>query len=187
MSKFILALALLPLLVNPVAAQQLQPTGNAYSDLVSKSCAYLKQRQDALEADYHLSDWPRWDWNQETGQLVFSRDGEPGLVADIQFVGDLSIKSNEWLWAWANPTIDDKLKVASRRVRLHGRKHSFSKLIRDRWPGTEVDGWEMTAVAAYLLKAKGAYRTPDESGLTYLLITDIRLVVKPPSPGKAAN
>jgi hypothetical protein len=37
-----------------------------------------------------------------------------------------------------------------------------------------VDGWEMTSVAAFLLKAKGAYRSPDERGFTFMILTDVR-------------
>jgi hypothetical protein len=34
--------------------------------------------------------------------------------------------------------------------------------------------WQMTAVSAFLLKAKGAYRSPDERGFTFMILTDVR-------------
>lgn len=33
---------------------------------------------------------------------------------------------------------------------------------------------EMTSITAYVLRAKGAYRTPRENGFTYLVFTGVR-------------
>ena len=32
----------------------------------------------------------------------------------------------------------------------------------------------MTSIAAYLLDAKGAYRTPDDNGFTFMIFTDVQ-------------
>ena len=37
----------------------------------------------------------------------------------------------------------------------------------------EVDGWEMTAISAYLLKAKGAYRVPTGKTFSFMLFMEI--------------
>ncbi len=44
------------------------------------------------------------------------------------------------------------------------------------WPAQEEDGWEMAAVAAYLLKAEGVYRSPGGHIFSFLLLTDVRWV-----------
>jgi len=41
-------------------------------------------------------------------------------------------------------------------------------------PADEHDGWGMTAVAAHLLEADGAYRTPGDNGFTYMLLSNVR-------------
>jgi hypothetical protein len=78
------------------------------------------------------------------------------------------------MWSWANSSLLESAKSRIREVRAYGDAHSFLKLACAYWDGGEVDGWEMTAIAAFLLKAKGAYRSPDERGSTFLVMTDIR-------------
>jgi hypothetical protein len=148
----------------------------AYVDLVTLAHEYLTARQDALREEYRIGDWQRWDWNQDTRQLVFSSDGQPRVVADIQFVGSVSTVSDTWLWAWANATVDPALCDRMADVRSYGERHGIEQLITAKWEGDERDGWEMTSISAYLLGSVGAYRTPAENGFTYMVITSIRWV-----------
>jgi hypothetical protein len=60
------------------------------------------------------------------------------------------------------------------KVREYEEAHSLLKLASAYWSADEEDGWQMTAVSAYLLKAKGAYRSPDERGFTFMVMTDVR-------------
>lgn len=59
------------------------------------------------------------------------------------------------------------------RVREYGKQNGIDRLAKDYWPANEVDGWEMTSVAGFILGAKGAYRTPDENGFIYMVIMDV--------------
>jgi hypothetical protein len=142
--------------------------------LVTAAHAYATARQEALRAEFKLGSWPRWDWDQDTGQLVFSAGGEPRIIADIQFVGSVSTESGTWLWSWANPYFDRAVTNDVREVRLLGEARGIAQLTTPKWPATETDGWEMTSITAYVLQAKGVYRTPTEKGFTYLVITSIR-------------
>src|SRR5262245_16990903 len=67
-----------------------------YEHYVHQACAELQRRQDELNATYKLSTWPRYDWKQDTGELVFSEAGVPKVVAHIQFVGSFSKTSRTW-------------------------------------------------------------------------------------------
>jgi hypothetical protein len=146
----------------------------ALARLLESSIPYLQARQKELEVQYRISRYPRYDWYQETAELVFSDKGKPVVVADIQFVGSVSTRSGSWMWSWANGSLLESAKSKIRRVRTYGDTHSILKLACGYWDADEADGWEMTAISAFLLKAKGAYRSPDESGFTFLLMTGIR-------------
>lgn len=148
----------------------------AFAALVQESMTYLQSRQDRLFAEYHLGDYGRYDWDQETGVLSFSREGHVALVADFQMVGSTSTMSNTWLWSWANPSIDERVKHRLRDVRKFGDHHRYLKLSCAKWAAEEVDGWEMTSIAARILGAEGAYRTPDEHGCSFLVLSNIRMV-----------
>jgi hypothetical protein len=60
-------------------------------------------------------------------------------------------------------------------VREFGERRQFEKLSSRKWTADEVDGWEMTSIAAYLLKAKGGYRvkTNNDSLFQYFIFKEI--------------
>ncbi|SHI61177.1 hypothetical protein SAMN02745181_0496 [Rubritalea squalenifaciens DSM 18772] len=145
-----------------------------FDELSKESYEYLQAKQTEAQERFDLGAYERYDWNQEKMQLVWSDAGVPKVVADIQFVGSISTKSNTWLWSWANPTVLDQLSKDMVTVRDFGRTHGLEKLTNEKWPAEEVDGWEMTAIAAKILKAKGAYRSPANDGFTFMIFTDIQ-------------
>ena len=59
-------------------------------------------------------------------------------------------------------------------VKRYGEAHGIEKLTTDTWAAEEVDGWEMTAIAAYVLQAQGAYRSPKSNGFTFMVFTGLR-------------
>jgi uncharacterized protein DUF6882 len=146
----------------------------AFDDLVTDAVTYLQARQDDLVAQYRIGSYPRYDWNQDTGQLVFSRDGRAQVVADIQFVGSIATDRKNWMWSWANPSLSEAVKREARRVRSYGDEHRHLKLAAACWAGEETDGWEMTAITAYLLGATGAYRSPDDRGFVFMVLTAVQ-------------
>jgi len=105
---------------------------------------------------------------------VFSHKGTPVVIADVQFVGGFSTHSNTWMWSWANVSFLEPVKSKIREVRAYGDQHRLIKLASAYWGATEQDGWDMTAISAFLLGAKGGYRSPHEHGFTFMIMTDVR-------------
>ena len=144
-----------------------------WDEFVSDANDYLDECSAYLEENFDIGHHDRFDWNQNNGTLIFSNDGVPTVMAKIQFVGSISLESNTWLWAWANDTVLDNVVDQMHVVREYGEDHDFEALYLEQWDGNEDDGWEMAAITAYLLEAEGAYRSSDEYGHTYMVITDI--------------
>jgi hypothetical protein len=117
-----------------------------------------------------LLEYKNWYYDQPTGKLTFSDDGIIKLIIDYEAVGSVSKKTNTWLWGWANPHLEDKVKTEIGKVRDYGLKCKLSKLCDPKWDAEEVDGWEMTAIAAFLLQAKGAYRIPHAENDLYSFV-----------------
>jgi hypothetical protein len=88
-------------------------------------------------------------------------------------VGSISKVSGTWLWAWANASVLPNMKEQIEDVRRFGELHGLRELTTPKWNATEADGWAMTAVTAKLLQAKGAYRSPDQTGFSFFVFTDI--------------
>jgi hypothetical protein len=146
--------------------------GEAWDELVSDCHQALHEKQDALSREYEISKHKRWDWDQETAELVFSNDGVVAVRCRIVFIGSVSTKSNTWLWSWANYSLDESVRSPMDKVRVFGVEKDFPKLFVPKWQADEVDGWEMAGIAVSVLNAKGVYRTPTEYGFTYLAILD---------------
>ena len=147
---------------------------DAFAQLMRDAVAYLDVAQSAMREHFRLGDYDRYHWDQDTGELVFSSAGTPKVVAAIQFVGSLSTRSNTWLWSWANKSYLESVRREVRKVRKIGDERRFMKLAAARWPATEADGWDMTAVTAYLLRAQGVYRSPGDTGFTFMVMTDVK-------------
>lgn len=141
-----------------------------FTNLVTSSFEYLQEIQDAFMNTYKIGDHERWDWYQETGKLIFSHDGEPMLECEIDFVGTVSTASDTWMWAWANNALTEKIKANSRLIREIGDEKHFLKLASAHWAADEVDGWEMTAIMAKVIRSIGAYRTPSDNGFVYMIV-----------------
>lgn len=146
----------------------------SWQDFVEGCRADLQRKQDALAANFDVWKHERWDWNQASGEIVFSNGGVPAVIATIAFVGSLSTRSNTWLWSWANDSLDPAVVGRMASVRDVGEALNRPRLSVPKWPADEHDGWDMTAVAAHVLEADGAYRTPTGSGFLYMTLSDVR-------------
>jgi hypothetical protein len=61
-------------------------------------------------------------------------------------------------------------------VRAFGELENLPELTQAKRPTDEHMGWEMTAIAAKVLGAKGAYRCPGENGLVYVIYSSLAFV-----------
>jgi hypothetical protein len=130
----------------------------------------LMAKTERLKESHKLGSWPRFDFAPEAGTLTFSDENGPQVIAEVQVVG--SINSATWLWSWANPTWDDYCAGDMQRVRQFGEENGIGELTSGCLEDDDLNqlGWEMTAVAARLLGAVGAYRPPDDSGRALFVV-----------------
>lgn len=140
----------------------------------AECCSDLQRKQDLLIDEFRLDEHERWDWDQESRELVFSNDGVPAVVARIAFVGSLSTRSDTWLWAWANFSLLESVRTAVQAVRKYGEEHGFPWLTVPLWPAEVGDAWSMAAITTHVLEARGVYRTSRENGFTFMVLQDVR-------------
>ncbi|MGH9867241.1 MAG: DUF6882 domain-containing protein [Candidatus Polarisedimenticolia bacterium] len=145
-----------------------------FRKLLLESGAYICARQEELADRYGVGSYQRYDWDQDEGTIVFSTDGVPHLVATFHFVGSVATKAKTWLWSWANCSLSCKVSDRLREVKAYGERHHLAPLTEPYWSADEMNGSEMTAISAYLLKAQGAYRVAFDHGFLYMILTDIR-------------
>lgn len=147
-----------------------------WRSFVSMCCTELQEKNSAISKEYLLGKHKRYDWDQANGELVFSNDGVPAVIAKIDFIGSFSTKSGTWLWAWANFSLLENIRQQVEMVRDFGVAQGFPWLTTAKWIAEEADGWDMSAIAAHILRAKGVYRSPHDSGSTFMVIRELRNV-----------
>jgi hypothetical protein len=145
-------------------------------DFLRQANWFMRGQMDQNQKDFNLGSYTRFDWHQWRGELVFSSGGVPKVVARIQVTGTLSTKAKSWFWSWANAGIFDAVRSSARKTREFGIEHGVLRLMQPRWAAQDKDAWDMTAAAAKITDAKGAFRCPAADGFTYMVFTDIRAV-----------
>ena len=145
-----------------------------WDQFVATAVEYLCARQDRFSVEFELDSWERYDYDQEEGTIKFSSFGKVGVIADIQVVGSTSKSGGTWLWSSNNESILPQCKGGLDVVRTLGDRHGYQRLVTDKWPADEQDGWEMAAVASFVLGSEGAYRVPDDNGALFLVLHNLR-------------
>src|SRR5579864_4700912 len=144
-------------------------TPERYSEFRHEAIHELIHLNELRNQEFNLSGWPRWDYELGHGTLTFSEEGVPKVLATIQAIGNTSISGGTWMWAWANRSLPASVIQAVLEVRAFGETESVAELTQAELPDDESLGWAMTAIAAKVLKAKGAYRCPGENGFLYVV------------------
>lgn len=146
----------------------------------------LERLNDQCRATFKISSWERYDYDLDRGTLTFSQDGVPRVVASILVVGTTSGSAGNWLWSWANGYIPEQVSEPVKKVRDFGIAENIMELADSYVPDDEHIGWELTAMAARIMNAKGAYRCPRNNGFIYLMMMDLGFAeVATPANGKS--
>src|SRR5215831_4209353 len=133
-------------------------TPDQFSEFRHAAVHELMRLNEHCAEEFQISSWPRWDYDLDLGTLTFSENDLPKVVASIQVVGTTSRSVRTWMWGWANESLPPNATSDVRRVLEFGRDENIAELTKTELPDDEYLGWGMTAVAAKLLGAKGAYR-----------------------------
>jgi len=145
-----------------------------FASLLKKSREYLLGQQEMITKQYGLGDYERMDYEQDTGIMIFTVKGGRKVIMSFQVVGSISDRSNTWMWSWDNPYLLENVTEGMFKVKEYGEKNGLEKLVNPRWPGNDDDGWEMTAIATWVLKAKGAFSFLSDEMLVFVVFKDIK-------------
>ncbi|HLW84902.1 MAG TPA: hypothetical protein VKR60_06760 [Candidatus Sulfotelmatobacter sp.] len=133
----------------------------------------LMQLNESCKNTFKITSWERYDYDLDRGTLVFSHDGIPRVLASVLVTGTTSKSAGTWLWSWANGSMPEQVSDPVKQVRDFGVSERISELTQAYLPDDEYVGWAMTAVAARIMDAKGAYRCPTNDGFIYMIYNDI--------------
>lgn len=108
-----------------------------------------------------------WQLDQEAGVLRLGSD----LVLPAQILGSQSDQAGTWLWAWANPSVDDRLTAMARSVRARGGDRAMAVLTDAQVDLARIGDAHLLALAAAgLIEADAYYRCPYQGGAAFVLV-----------------
>ncbi|MBS1802856.1 MAG: hypothetical protein JST28_05785 [Acidobacteria bacterium] len=139
--------------------------GDCFEDFVHPLWHELEAKNDEFWRRFGRHE--RWDWDDESATLTFTDPSLPTVRINVSIVG--TVQGTSWQWSWANRNITASSKLGMEKVREYGEANSLEKLTSGFLEADEYTGWEMTAVAAHILNAPGAYSFPTEHGRGWLL------------------
>jgi hypothetical protein len=146
-----------------------------FSELIEASLLELQIKTEAHKANWGLGEFDRWETDQVRGHLVLT--GRKGITATCpaQYVGSYGRTGGTWLWAWANPSISDSLKIDSLKVKEFGNAHQIEHLILPEFVSNEIEGWAFTALAVKLCGAQGGFQAPSGTTASFLTFGEVTL------------
>ncbi|MDP1739305.1 MAG: hypothetical protein Q8L23_17920 [Caulobacter sp.] len=136
----------------------------------------LTDLNEGINATFGITAWERFDYDLGAGTLTFSHKGKARVVADIQVIGATDV---DFLWGWANAGWwPAALLEDVQKVRAWGEENGVADLVAPRLQGENLTelGWAMTAVAAKITGALGAYRPMDGPRSLFFLYRSIGFV-----------
>ena len=153
-----------------------QAMNEEMDDLVNQAMSEMQAKMQVLISDFEFGKWDTWTFDQKDGILRFRNVDGRGLDMDAQIVGSFSQVSDTWMWAWANDSIGDHLKLSATRVKQYGEIRQLFPLTMAQWDAEEMDAWAMAALAAKLTDAVGSYRCPNSQGAAFVIFNQPRRV-----------
>lgn len=149
-------------------------TEENFQEFIGECTVYLRSRNRLAQEEFGIGEFERFEYDLCTRKFRWSNGGVIQAEADLTVVGSVSNVTETWLWSWANPYLNDIDLGDIHMVRDFGESHEMEKLSEGKWNADEADGWEMTSVAARLLEAQAAYRSPSKNGFLFLLLNNLR-------------
>jgi hypothetical protein len=143
-----------------------------------EAVALMRQRNDAWQARYGLTDQP-YHWDLTSATIRFQRDTDQ-VVASLRLVGTISESDGTFLSAWANETIPPAATEGLDAVRRFGEENDLPLLTAGEFPASRQDALEILAIAGRLLDAKGVFI--DQSGDVTCFFALMSFRVQPSSP-----
>jgi hypothetical protein len=128
--------------------------------------------QRALEALRRNREWgieaaEKWFFDQDTALLSFTFP-EKVIATPFQFLGSHNAKTGTWMWAWANDSIDPRLKADSMALREVGELLGHQIFTERILSVSEEDSDCMALLALERSRHDGLYKAPDGDHVTFL-------------------
>jgi len=136
----------------------------AYEDEVQRKQQKMNKRVDPEDLVQ-----PNW----HSGYCTFLRGQDVVWSPSFELIGTFTPATRAWVWGWADPNIDPKLKNRVDAVRTQGAQWGIDIMTSEGLQiADEAQAWELATVATAVSRADGMYRVVDGEHQRYLALFD---------------
>ncbi len=151
------------------------PEDQQFAQLLESSFAELQAKTAAHQAGWGFGKFDRWDMDLNRGELIFSSRNGMRASCPAQIIGSHDGVGGTWMWAWANPSIPDSLKIDALKIKEYGETHQIERLTTSEYAADETEAWTLTSLAAKLCESQGAYRGPAGTNAVFMTFSAVKL------------
>jgi hypothetical protein len=149
-------------------------SGEEHKRLFAHATERLGDAQAESREKWKFDQYARWDFDEGARTLSFSDDNKSTLVADARLVGVMTSQPSRFEWGWALYAENRLLVTGIASLRMFGEVRGLSQVANTGWACKQLDGWQMAALAGYLLGCDGAYRAEFDDKLWFMLLSNWR-------------
>ncbi len=136
----------------------------AYEDEVQR-----KQHKMGKRVDPRDEAQPNWS----TGYLTFLRGQTVVWSPSFELIGTYAPATGSWLWGWADPSIEAKLKTRVDVVRSQGAQWGIDVMTSEALTiENEQQAWELATITTALARADAMYRIVDGEQQRFVALFD---------------
>ena len=138
--------------------------------------AALKAKHAAVEQQFGLAAQDRYDVDLAGRSIVFSRGGEPRVLARATLIATFSRVARSWAWGGYNKNLPEPARAASAALADEIPDRDMWEVSTPVFPADEGTAWVLAALVCDRCDGETVHASPMEEGqgLAFLLLTDMR-------------
>lgn len=141
-----------------------------FDEFVDSCYEELEMKQANLIDQYNLGNYERYWLNGDERTLDFITNDITEITFKINYIGTWSHKNNNWMWAWANESMSDQIRVESSKLKELKDLTGYEIFNNNGFECDELMSMELTAMAVHQLNAIGMYRIPGVRSHLYVAL-----------------
>jgi hypothetical protein len=136
--------------------------------------AGLRAKNDWLEAELGVTREGSHEADLARGTIVFTPPGRAPIRARATLVGTFAPATRTWGWGGSNPHVPEPIRRASAELADAVADRGMWELSTPTFATDESTAWALAALVCDRLGGDGIFCGPENDGLVFLLLRDVR-------------
>lgn len=145
-----------------------------FNNYLEKCKTELDKKQNQLSKEFKIGTFGNWKYDQETEKLYFINKGNIVLECEVIIISSWIESKNDWLWAWANKSLDINIIKKSEKLKELGIRTEYLVLNSEHLEADKDTTVDLASMAIEQLNALGLYVGPAGNSKIFFAIMAIK-------------